>query len=98
MDIVVEQKLLKHLPGGDEEITVAPLAPEFEGEFGRCFSTRATITRAATLNVGNNGNLQLTLNTLNQIVELRQAANTGEVGAWRYGHVSLERNMILSHG
>ena len=42
-DVVVDQELLQHFPGGDEEIAVAPLTSELEGVLCRRFRPTGTI-------------------------------------------------------
>lgn len=91
--VVLDEELLEHLPGGDEEVTIAPLTPELE----RAFSghLRDGAVRDGCPDVGRDDDLQVALHTFGEANKVRRRAYSREVGVWGYGHVGFERNMIL---
>ncbi len=93
MHVVLNEELLEHLAGGDEEVAVAALTSELERAFGRHFRDGPVCD--GCLDIRRNDDLQIALDTLGEADEVRRRTNPGEVRVWGDGHVGFEWNVIL---
>ena len=69
MNIVFNQELFKHFARSGQEVTVAPLAPELEGTFGRSFGDRTIGDRC--LDIRRDYHLQFALDAFSEADEVR---------------------------
>jgi hypothetical protein len=93
-DIALSQKLLQHLPSCSQEITVAPLAPEFERAL-HWRLRRATRAWRGCPNVGSNDDLEFSFDLLHEVNKLLGSDDPSELLVGWDSHLGLKGNMIL---
>jgi hypothetical protein len=96
-NIIADQELLKHFPGGNEKIAIATLTPELERELGGCLRARAAICAAGGFDVGDNGDLEFSFDTFSQLGKSVRSTDPREIGTRGNSHIGLERNVILNY-
>lgn len=95
MNVMILQKLFQHFTSGNQEITVASLAPELEGIFGRSHRAGAPIGKSSPLEVGRDRDLQLAFDVFHHCVELGRSADTRKLRTRGNSHIRFKRNVIL---
>lgn len=70
VDVVRDEELLEHLPGSDQEITVAALAAELERALHRRFGSRAPVHHSGCLHVRHDDDLEVPLDAFGKCEEV----------------------------